>query len=122
MLVMYITNHVLFVGSVSFFKGLSENGLPVIFGISQPPAFLTLLCVSLSDSGSHGSVAPSCSSSWPIGRSLFQKPSLVLLFLYFISCLKQTKKYVQICCLSVFKIGGGRLGDCLCVVALVYSS
>lgn len=87
------------------------------FVIHKPT--LTLLCVSLPDSGSLDSVVPSCSSSWPTGRSLFQKPSLVLLFLYFISCFK---KKSQICCLSVFKIGDGRLGDCFCVVALVHSS
>lgn len=34
---------------------------------------------------------------------------------------KKERKKSQICCLSVFKIGGGRLGDCLCVVALVHS-
>lgn len=60
------------------------------------------------------------------GEEPVPETRLVLLFFFvflnFIFCFKKKKKKKVICCLSVFKIGGGRLGDCLCVVALVYSS
>lgn len=75
-----------------------------------------LFCVLKRQVQALFSVVPSFSSSWSTGRSLFQKLDLFC-FLTLFSALKKS----QICCLSVFKLGGGRLGDCLCVVALVYS-
>lgn len=75
-------------------KKKKERGQSYSGFISHQP-FLTLLCNLLADSGSLDSVGPSCSSSWPTGRSLFQKLCLVL-FLYFISCLKRILNMLSI--------------------------
>lgn len=92
--------------------GQSYSGFP-----SHQPS-LTLLCVLVPGSGS-----PQCCTLLFFFLVYREEPvpeTSLVLFLYFIFCLKKKKKVI--CCLSVFKIGGGRLGDCLCVVALVYSS
>lgn len=67
-----------------------KGGQSYLGNISHQPS-LTLLRVILSDLGFFDSVVPSCCSSWPTGRSLFQKPSLMLLFLYFLAFKKSHK-------------------------------
>lgn len=85
---------------------------PVIY---QPPAFPDF-SVQLPDSGCNRDET-SCSSSWPIGSSQFQKPGLVVvLFLHFISCFLKCHEYV----VSVFKNRGAEDKVSAYVFALLF--
>lgn len=111
-------NCVLCVGKVSFwgiFKGWSYLGLSATIPSWHFCAF-------------HCQIRALSTVSYPPvllpglqGGACSRNIVLCCCFYTLFPALKQKRKKSQICCLSVFKIGGGRLGDCLCVVALVHS-